>query len=310
MTPSFTPTPTYTVTNTATATITQTACSAGNFGYTDIGTFQGTGAGAIYACRFELLQAAYITQIHIHISSGSGLIAAGVYNDFSGSPSSLVVDAVERACVIGWNTIDVQDTELSAGYYWLAFEIQNNAAYDYDTGGAADGIFAGASFGIFSPSFSAAGRTLSQKKISIYADFCPASGYVITATVTPTITQTPTATITETLTPYYTATPGMTPTPEQPLPDEGDSYAYPQPAQNSVNIIFDLDKPADIKLNIFNYSKNIVKTREQACSGGKRTMIILDTSSFPGGVYYYTIKGNYNTGGNINYKPNKFIVAR
>jgi hypothetical protein len=317
--PTFTRTVTVTLTQTQTATftptITATGCTMGVFGNNSGSNIQLSGGSSLYASRFELLQDALVLQLNVYISSGSGMVMAAVYSDNSGSPGSLILPASPVLCSTGWNTIDIPSLPLSAGFYWLAVEAQPGVGFYYNDAQPGEGVVISNTFGTLPDPFGT-GFVQESRSWSIYADFCPNAGYLVTATATPTISETwtvsPTFTITPDVTTTYTATPTPTLPPGLDLPASNDSYVYPLPASASVTFVFSLQEQADITISIFDFAGNYIRTVAVAGVMPSDTAQVsgIDISRFSTGTYYYLIKARGVSGKTLKFKLNKFVVRK
>ncbi|HNB50579.1 MAG TPA: hypothetical protein PK530_01480 [Anaerolineales bacterium] len=110
-----TPTPTFTPTPLPTAVITM--------GETNVlGSTQSISKNVLSAQRATLSQAARVKSVSIYISTVSGQIRLGVYNDATGVPGTLQGFTGAFTPVVGWNTVNVSPQPLlTTGDYWLAF---------------------------------------------------------------------------------------------------------------------------------------------------------------------------------------------
>jgi hypothetical protein len=213
------------------------------------------------------------------------------------------------------------------GYYWLVVQATNGVFISYTNTagesnyGANPSEFFPDPFGVVTP----------QNRIyCIYADFCASIGYLVTATVTPTFTVTGTITPTYTITPTSTATgtatltctatfassstftPTITytPTPSLDEPGSKDSYVYPMPASDSLTLVYSLDEPAAVAINIFDFAGNRVKEISTNAVNSKTNKETIDVKSLKAGIYYYIIKANTSSGNTVKYKVNKFIIKK
>ena len=198
-------TPTYIQTITPTFNI---ICDS--YGNTHIGSSSST-LGGMYmdASRFYLPEGD-VTEIWFHMTAASGYVQAAIYMDSSNNPTTLLAESVSQTAVIGWNKV-VLSTQyhVTAGYYWLAFQLSNGgsdkASYDIGASGSDSYKYIG-TFGTWPNPFAREGT--SPSLWSIYAVVCNSvvSTSTMTPIITPTMTETLTPTITETSTPAATAT--------------------------------------------------------------------------------------------------------
>jgi len=94
------------------------------------------------------------------------------------------------------------------------------------------------------------------------------------------------------------------------LPSEGQTYVFPQPASSVLNIVYNLNDQADVKIYIYNVAGMLVADIENsmAIQGTNKTTI--DLSKFSPGIYYYVIKAVLYSGGKEDFSINKFMVAK
>lgn len=140
-TPTFTPQPpTSTSTNTWTPTITaiinlmatpycgSSSLSIGKPAIGASGHFT-----SLTANRYFLPQQAVVTSMSVYCFTNA-YVRLGIYSDVSNQPGTLIVQSiVNKEWRGGWKTLDVDDTYLSAGNYWLAVEcFATNAQIAFD----------------------------------------------------------------------------------------------------------------------------------------------------------------------------------
>jgi hypothetical protein len=135
-TATFTPTPTPFATGTGTPTVTPTStetaiptptttptvgCEA--MGNTLTSEQETTYPNSnLWAVRCVLDQAGTLTEVRFRLDDGNGLSGrVGLYTNVASQPVSLLVQSAEANLVSGWNNVDVPDTALDAGIYWIAF---------------------------------------------------------------------------------------------------------------------------------------------------------------------------------------------
>lgn len=119
-----------------------------------------------------------------------------------------------------------------------------------------------------------------------------------TVTVTPTGTRTPTPTptqtifITKTSTPTLTATVTLTPTPGLGDVDLRGKLVlpWPNPARDEVRFLMHLDNPAQVKIDIYNFSGERIASLEQALPAGRGQVVIWDCVSVAAGIYIVRIE--------------------
>ena len=217
-----TDTPTMTVTgtptNSPTKTPTGTPTNCSSFGGGGNGSKTLRGATHTECSPFTLSTLAMVKGLRIQMTGDyTGFnINLAIYDDVSGNPGNLVVQATPQGMVVGWNYLPLPDTPLNPGTYWLASK--SSGAND---GKVCDETQPGTVMyrlsdpwngGNFLPSFSSDYNS-AYYKLSILADYCVEPGmsppHTSTPTFTFTVTATPTVTSTATDTP--TATPTKTP---------------------------------------------------------------------------------------------------
>ncbi len=142
------------------------------------------------------------------------------------------------------------------------------------------------------------------------------STVTLTRTIAPTSTITPTRTITATITitptPAPTDAPTAEPTPAVTVVDN-DTSVYPSVGKDSVKIVFNTNKKADIKIYVYAIDGKLVDTVDYTTGwtpNDKLYQIRLDTSGYKPGTYFYTIQGRDDTGKIINFKSKKFIIKK
>ena len=303
-------TDTFTVTQTLTPSPTETQCVPGIFGNKYFDTMQVSGGSSLYASKFQLLQDAAVRKIYVFVGSGSGKIMAAIYTDSLDSPDTLLYPCIPKDCATGWNEFTIPLVHLNAGYYWLALQAESGIQIGYKAGmPLGSGVSTSNIFGTFPDPFGECSKL--TRLWSIYAEFCPDSGYLVTATITPTITQTSTVTLTHTNTPLVLPTSTITPTPKGPEPPkEGQVYAYPVPAKDKLTFICSLEENADVKAYIFDFAGNLVKQYEFKGIISDVNKFDVDVSKLSAGVYYYIIKAKTESGREIKFKTNKFLIKR
>ncbi|MEN6626346.1 MAG: hypothetical protein ABFD69_08985, partial [Candidatus Sumerlaeia bacterium] len=194
-TPTPTPTPTPVPTATPTPTPTPVPVSTVTMGVdTVLGKSDAKNKTYTLASKVELTQSATLKSISAYIKTASGNMRMAVYRDNSGRPGALVAQTNAFATKVGWNTVPVTDQTqvLTAGCYWLAFEVDNNTVSiaAASTGGA----YVYKSNWTYQP-FPSTYPTISGSgywNFSIYATLAAEAD----ATATPTPTPTPAATAT------------------------------------------------------------------------------------------------------------------
>jgi hypothetical protein len=134
---------------------------------------------------------------------------------------------------------------------------------------------------------------------------------VDTYTLTPVFTQTGTVTSTATATVSATATAtataaGFLVT----VPVQGSSYAYPQPANDSVNIVYFLQEQKDIVIRVYDLYGSMKASVKQSGNAMAVNTITLDISKLASGLYVYSISANAKGESKLNFKAGKFAVLK
>ena len=78
----------------------------------------------------DLSQAATIQSLSFYVTSASGQLRLGIYDDSNGNPGTLRAETAAFTPVVGWNTKPVlTPVLLPAGTYWLAYLPQSNSLH-------------------------------------------------------------------------------------------------------------------------------------------------------------------------------------
>ena len=122
---------TFTPANTPTRTPTNTPISTASvitIGETAILSADDLGNGnLLMAQQVVLSQSATIQSLSFYVSSVSGQLRLGIYDDAGGKPGTLRAQTIAFTPVVGWNTQNVQAPVLLAvGTYWLVYLPQSN----------------------------------------------------------------------------------------------------------------------------------------------------------------------------------------
>jgi hypothetical protein len=88
------------------------------------------------------------------------------------------------------------------------------------------------------------------------------------------------------------------------------SYVFPQPAKNTLNIIYYADSYAEADIYIYNAAGMPVADFINLSVPGFVNKAVLDISAFSSGIYYYIIRAKDSAGKTVNYKTNKFLVSK
>jgi hypothetical protein len=190
-------------------------------------------------------------------------------------------------------------------------------SFRYANSAANSGMYFANSFGSYPDPF-VDDPAYTTRSYVVYADFCPDAGYLVTATVTPTIsptfTVTPIFSNTSTPTITSTATITMTATFAVVAPDD-DAYAFPMPAADNIKFVYFLNEAAsEVTVNIFDFAGNFINmnpaVKQFNVSAGISMTQPVDIKRLRPGIYYYLIKAKTPDGREIKIKIKKFIVKR
>ncbi|MCE5301218.1 MAG: hypothetical protein LLG37_10165 [Spirochaetia bacterium] len=178
----------------ATDTPTETPCPCPDyFGRTYTLTAGTTAADGIFDSNsFTLTEDAVVRTLSINIDSttAGGQVRLAIYTNDSAYnvPAALIAETAPQTAVTGWNTLDIPDTTLTAGKYWIAYQAEAGITLAYDTGINGEEAWFDMGFGYF-PATIATGN-LWNWQYGLRADYCPV--ICTTPTNTPTYTLTPT----------------------------------------------------------------------------------------------------------------------
>ena len=128
------------------------------FGTTDeSGTSPAASAGYLGATKYTLSEDGTVTKISIY-SPDNVNHKGGIYSDNAGVPDTLLVSNETGVSGSGWKDISLDQTFLSAGVYWLAFNADGNNCAVYKAGGTNQRAYKELTYGTAFPStFSPAG---------------------------------------------------------------------------------------------------------------------------------------------------------
>lgn len=83
-------------------------------------------AGYLGASKYTLGEEGQISSISLYLYAAAGNIRLAIYTDDGGAPDALQCESGIEGAGVGWNTIDTTTTPtLSAGTYWLAWQVDN-----------------------------------------------------------------------------------------------------------------------------------------------------------------------------------------
>jgi len=102
------------------------------FGKNDVGTDGdwGNPRFATIATKFTLPENGTVTSITLYVADAAGNYSVGIYDHHAGDdePENLLVESAVLPCVQDdWTQLDIADTPLVAGTYWLSFSDASNA---------------------------------------------------------------------------------------------------------------------------------------------------------------------------------------
>ena len=209
-TPTLTQTNTITMSptlmDTATVTPTQDSCACPSyFGRESLAVVSGNYnvSGYIESNIFTLAEDANVRSLSMKINTTTGgNVRMAIYSDYPGAPAALIVESNSQPGVPGWNTLDIPDTYLAAGTYWIAWQVEAGTFMQVEAGTGVEEGYVSSTYMPFPALFPAG--DLDVLKFMVKADYCP----VIcgTPTFTGTITATTTPTPTVSITPTYVGT--------------------------------------------------------------------------------------------------------
>lgn len=174
----FTNTPTFTFTPTPT----HTACvPVATFGYSTVPSTANSliTEGQVWAVRHTVGTSAKVASLQVYVSSpdGDDVIQAGLYSDNAGLPNLLLAASVTQVAVNGWNTLDIPDTQIAAGTYWLAVATSpmgtgTSVNVPFDSVASRPLYFQDGTVGTM-PSDLISSNYLADFELGIVADYCP-----------------------------------------------------------------------------------------------------------------------------------------
>jgi hypothetical protein len=224
--PSLTPTPTFTPTLTSTRTPTFTfsptptitptwspapaRCTNPTFlGVTDARFAEGMEFPMQFvgATRFSLNKDSWAIRLSVHLRYGDGRVQMALYSDEGSFPGTLLITSGIAESADGWNDLEIPDTLLYAGHYWIAFQTDGYPDVSTLDDATTNAAQVWEQFGTFPAVFTLGSDPLEgqfSRLPCVHAGLCPLEpGTYATAT----LTLTPTFTMTPTITPTFTPTP-------------------------------------------------------------------------------------------------------
>ena len=86
---------------------------------------------------------------------------------------------------------------------------------------------------------------------------------------------------------------------------------YPNPFNPATTIRYDMKRPGEVKLRIFNMLGKEIKIADQGFKPAGSYAVNLDLSDFTSGVYYYNLQvSDPASGGNIHSETKKFVLIK
>jgi len=141
------------------------------YGYATVGGLSGLAANFLQANPFTV-SSGPVTAFKLAVyTGGAGEIRAAIYSDSSGPATVLAQSAPVSATGTGWQTLDIPETPLANGTYWIGIE-QNGSAdiLHYDNSGTAR-FYAGAL--AWGPLMNNPSGSSSSGSLSTYVETCP-----------------------------------------------------------------------------------------------------------------------------------------
>jgi|GEM_PF-3247809 hypothetical protein len=88
------------------------------------------------------------------------------------------------------------------------------------------------------------------------------------------------------------------------------TYAYPQPASDSINIVYSLSAQSNVTIYIYNFANNLVGKSQTLESPDNSVVTNINVSRLKPGVYFYQVVAKAVNGSETRYTPEKFMVKR
>lgn len=182
--------PTFTFTYTHTATSTPVPCACGvTYGKNNITGMSGVSIyNSITANPIHIAESTNIESLGVHVvASSGGSIKMALYTNEGFGPGALIVSSAEVPSTTGWNVIDIPDTFVPAGYYWIAINTAPGITVSGVNGMSNSEIYTGY-IPVTAPmpdDFPTTGVSVSSGVYALTANSCPSSCDTPTATPTP-----------------------------------------------------------------------------------------------------------------------------
>gem|GEM_PF-2715724 len=179
------------------------ACTCSTYtGKTTIGSYAVGDSADINSNTVTVTESGTATAMEIYVySTTGGSIMMALYSNSGGAPGTLLAVTSSQASVTGWNTLSIPDTAITAGTYWIAFELGTDVYVTYSPTGDTD-YWLAYTYGSF-PSNSSGMSAYVMPRFNVKLDYCP------DVCISPTITPTSTITNTQTIAPTPTITPTL-----------------------------------------------------------------------------------------------------
>jgi len=182
--------PTLTFTYTYTATNTPVPCACGvTYGKTDITGMSGASIyNSITANPIHIAKDTTIESLGVHVAATTGgSLKMALYTNEGFGPESLIVSSGESPSVVGWNTVDIPDTVLAAGYYWITINTAAGITVSGINGMSNSELYTGfvAVTDAMPATFPTSGTSAGSGIYALTANACPASCDTPTSTPTP-----------------------------------------------------------------------------------------------------------------------------
>lgn len=163
------------------------------FGKTTIGLNPVDNSGYLDVNKYTLIECGTVESLSLYVAATAGGRARmALYTDISGTPGSLLAESAAVAVSVGWNVIDIPDTLLAPGNYWIGVQTEAGVQVVYDNGVSGDDPYMTFTFGAFPAVLPVMSPW--NALYSMYASYCQSScpSPTATPTVSPTASITPT----------------------------------------------------------------------------------------------------------------------
>ncbi|PKL91444.1 MAG: hypothetical protein CVV21_07620 [Candidatus Goldiibacteriota bacterium HGW-Goldbacteria-1] len=182
--------PTFTDTPTATQTFTPMPCACGVvYGNTNTTAMVGASIyNSLTAIPIYVSENTIMESMGVHlVSSAGGYIKMALYTNDGSAPLNLIVSSTDTPSAAGWNIVDVVDTPLTAGVYWIVINTESgilvSAMAGMQNAELYTGYFSEAS--AMPATFPTAGVSPGNGSYALVINACPGSCDTPTETPTP-----------------------------------------------------------------------------------------------------------------------------